>query len=46
MMELKDQIKSWKSKHDNLQSENKYMEKQITETKKKNKLLKLAIGKL
>ena len=44
--ELREKIKFWKSKSDAFENEKDFLYKQTMETKKKNKLLKIALGKL
>lgn len=43
---LKKQVKSWKDKSETFESEKNFFYKKLKESKKKNKLLKLTIGRL
>jgi hypothetical protein len=45
-LELREKIKFWKNKAEAFENEKDFLYKQTMETKKKNKLLKIAIGKL
>lgn len=46
MSEMKQKVKFWKNKADTYESEKAFLHKQTLDTKKKNKLLKVAVGKL
>jgi cell division protein FtsL len=43
---LRGQIKDWKSKFEQEKSEKDFFHKQALEAKRKNKLLKIAVGRL
>ena len=45
-MDLKEQVKYWKNKAEIAENEKNFLYKQTLDTKKKNKLLKAAIGRL
>ena len=43
---MKEKVKYWKNKSEMFESEKAFLHKQTLDTKKKNKLLKVAVGKL